>query len=340
MNVGIVGAGLMGTRRANTLQALPGNRLIAVADSSPAKAQALARTHGAEALPHWEDLVRRKEIQIVIVSTPHHLLSPIALAAVKNGKHVLVEKPMGRSPEEVEALVKAGRACGVLIKGGFNHRYHPALQKAWKLCSEGAIGEILFIRGRYGHGGRPGYETEWRCHPQTAGGGELLDQGIHLITLARWFLGEFDQVAGMTTTKFWPIAPMEENAFALLRTRQGQVVSLHASWTQWKNLFSWEIYGTLGSLTVEGLGGSYGTERLIQSRRRPESGPPEETQEFFSGPDLSWNLEWQEFLRAIEGKEQLHGSAEDGLAAIRIAYAIYRADRYNISEKSTQGTKA
>jgi len=328
VNVGIIGAGLIGTRRAQIIQKTSGTTLRAVADLDLTKAQAVTNQYGGQATTQWEEVARHPDIQIVIVATPNHLLSPIAQAAAAEGKHLLVEKPMGRTPEEVQAIVEAAQKHGVLVKGGFNHRYHPAIQKAWKLSSEGAIGEILFIRSRYGHGGRPGYEKEWRCHPETAGGGELLDQGIHLIDLGRWFLGEFEQVTGMTATGHWPILPLEDNAFALLRTKKGQVFSLHSSWTQWKNLFSFEIYGREGSLTIEGLGGSYGMERLLWARRRPAGGAPEEQEEKFPGPDLSWQLEWEEFINAIRTKESFLGTAEDGLAAIRIAHAIYE---YNVS---------
>ncbi len=329
MNVGIVGAGLIGARRAEIIHRTSETTLRAVADIDLAKAQAITHQFGGEATARWEEVAYHPDIQIVIVATPNHLLSQVALAAVEKGKHVLIEKPMGRTPDEVQAVVEAAKKRSVLVKGGFNHRYHPAIQRAWKLASEGAIGTLLFIRSRYGHGGRPGYEQEWRCKPETAGGGELLDQGIHLIDLARWFLGNFEEVRGFTCTGFWPIAPLEDNAFALLRTRQGQVFSLHSSWTQWKNLFSFEIYGREGSLTIEGLGGSYGMERLIWARRRTAAGPPEEKEELFPGPDRSWELEWNEFVNAVLKGGPFLGTGEDGLAAIRTACTIYEASQVN-----------
>ncbi len=325
MNVGIVGAGLIGARRAEIVRKTEGTTLCAVADTDLARAQKVAQEFGGQATARWQELVGNPEIQIVIVATPNHLLSPIALEAVKKGKHVLVEKPMGRTPEEVRAFVLEAKKRKVLVKGGFNHRYHPALRRAKQLASEGAVGTLVFIRSRYGHGGRPGYEKEWRCNPEIAGGGELLDQGIHLIDLGRWFLGDFEKTRGLVGTGFWPISPLEDNAFALLRTEKGQIFSLHSSWTQWKNLFSFEIYGTEGSLTIEGLGGSYGTERLIHSRRRPASGPPEEKEEKFPGPDISWQLEWTEFIGAIQSGGSFSGTGEDGLAAIQTAFDIYRS---------------
>jgi predicted dehydrogenase len=199
--------------------------------------------------------------------------------------------------------------------------------RAHALAESGEIGPLLGIRAAYGHGGRPGYDREWRGNPQLAGGGELLDQGVHLVDLCRWFLGEFTDVTGALATWFWNVSPLEDNGFALLRTKSGQVASLHSSWTQWKNLFRFEVFGRDGYLLVHGLGGSYGTERLTLGRRRPQSGPPDETIWEFTGADSSWEDEWREFSRALaEGRAPL-GDGRDGLAAARVIDAIYASAR-------------
>ena len=171
-------------------------------------------------------------------------------------------------------MADAARRTGALVRIGFNHRYHRALRKAREIFESGALGEMMFIRGRYGHGGRPGYDREWRADPARSGGGELIDQGAHLIDLSRWFLGEFPSVRGRARTYFWDM-PVEDNGFLLLETARGQVAFLHASWTEWKNLFSFEIAGRVGKLEINGLGGSYGTERLTWYQMSPEMGPPE-----------------------------------------------------------------
>src|SRR5205823_5892688 len=128
------------------------------------------------------------------------------------------------------------------------------------MAKDGVIGEIMFLRGRYGHGGRIGYDREWRADPQRAGGGELIDQGVHMIDLARCFLGEFEHVTGHAATYFWDMQ-VDDNAFLLLRTSEDHAAFLHVSCTEWKNLFSLEIYGRGGKLQIDGLGGSYGVER-------------------------------------------------------------------------------
>lgn len=224
-------------------------------------------------------------------------------------------------------MVQAAERHGVRLKTGFNHRHHPAVARAHELAEAGDIGPLLGIRAAYGHGGRPGYDQEWRGDAALAGGGELLDQGVHLVDLCRWFLGDFSSVSGAVATWYWDVEPLEDNGFALLRTSVGQVATLHSSWTQWKNLFRFEIFGRDGYLLIQGLGGSYGPERLVLGRRRPESGPPDETVWEFAGEDRSWELEWTEFSQAIAEDRRPIGDGRDGLAAALLMDAIYASAR-------------
>src|SRR5262245_21335146 len=274
MRVAIVGCGLIGYKRA---RALGECRLVAVADPRLDRARQLAgQFPGCDAGAAWQEIVGRDDVDAVIVSTTNDALAAVTLAAVRHGKHVLVEKPAARDAAELRPVVEAARAAGVTVKVGFNHRFHPALRKAKELFDAGAVGPLMYLRGRYGHGGRLGYDREWRADPAVAGGGELLDQGVHLIDLARWFAGEFTEVSGHVGTFFWDM-PVEDNGFLLLRTAQGQTAWLHASCTEWKNLFCFEVFGRDGKLQIDGLGGSYGTERLSFYRMRPEMGPPDTT---------------------------------------------------------------
>jgi predicted dehydrogenase len=236
----------------------------------------------------WRATVRRDDIDAVFIATTHDQLAPIAAEASAAGKHVLIEKPGARSAGELDAVAEAARRTGALVRIGFNHRYHRAFRRAREIFESGALGEMMFIRGRYGHGGRPGYDREWRAAPALSGGGELIDQGAHLIDLSRWFLGDFPSVRGRARTYFWDM-PVEDNGFLLLETARGQVAFLHASWTEWKNLFSFEIAGRSGKLEISGLGGSYGTERLTWYKMSAEMGPPETTAWEYPMADDSWH---------------------------------------------------
>ena len=321
MNVGIVGCGFIGQKRAANLG---GHRLAGVFDLDQGRAAALAaRVEGCRACSSLEELLGLPGLQAVVVATLHRELGPLALKAVEAGKHVLVEKPGGRRPGELRPAADLAARRGLVVKVGFNHRFHPALLKAREIFDTGALGPMMYVRGRYGHGGRIGYDREWRADPELSGGGELIDQGMHLIDLARVFLGEFSEVSGYLPTLYWDM-PVEDNAFLLLRTPQGQAAWLHATWSEWKNLFCLEICGRQAKLQVDGLGGSYGTERLTYYKMKPEMGPPEVEAWEFPGPDRSWELEFEDFALAVAGGRRPYGDVEDGLRALEVLEKLYR----------------
>jgi predicted dehydrogenase len=320
-NVAIVGCGLIGSKRA---QSLAGSRLAVCCDLDASRADTLAAAHpGAEPVSDWRRAAACPGIDIVVIATTHDMLAAIAAEAARAGKHVLIEKPGARRACELDAVADAARDSGVLVRIGFNHRYHRAFRKAREIFEAGIIGPPLFVRGRYGHGGRPGYEREWRADAAVSGGGEMIDQGMHLIDLARWFLGDFARAYGRTPTLFWDM-PVEDNAFLLLETAAGETAFLHASWTEWKNLFSFEICGRTGKLEISGLGGSYGTERLTLYKMLPEMGPPETTAWEFPRADDSWNAEFADFLEDIRLMRQPRPGIADAQAALRIAEQVYR----------------
>lgn len=322
LRAAIIGCGLIGQKRARSL---PGGRLVACADMVPERAAALAATvEGCVPYGNWRQLLERTTCDVVIVATLHNSLAEITAASIAAGCHVLVEKPAARRVAELEPVIEAAQAGGVLVRVGFNHRYHRALRKARALVDEGAIGELMFIRGRYGHGGRLGYEGEWRADPEISGGGELIDQGPHLIDLARWFLGDFPSVDGFAATFYWNM-PVDDNAFMLLRTAEGKTAFLHVSSSEWKNMFSLEIYGRNGKIDISGLGGSYGTERVTWYRMTPEMGPPETTIWEYLMADDSWSAEFAEFAEDIALKRQPRPGLADASAVLRVIESIYAA---------------
>ncbi|MDP2948664.1 MAG: Gfo/Idh/MocA family oxidoreductase [Chloroflexota bacterium] len=326
MRVGIIGAGLQGRRRAPVLAEFPNTELVVVSAATLESAKRLADRMRCEAAQGWEPVVERQDLDAVIVCTPPHLHARISIAAMRSGKHVLCEKPLTKMVEEAEELVRVARETGQTLKCGFNHRHHPGFQQIRKWFDAGRIGEPIFVRCRYGIGGRLGYEKEWRANPEIVGGGQLMEQGIHAVDLARWFLGGFSQVTAFVETRFWGVEPLEDNAFALYRTAGGAVASIHSSLTQWKNLFSFELYGRDGYVAVEGLGGGYGTERAIFGRRDFTAPFGEEVVEF-RGEDRSWREEWKEFVAAVSERREPLGSGQDGLEALRLVYAAYEAAR-------------
>ena len=326
LRVAIVGCGLIGRKRAG---AMPGGQLVACADPDVRRSTELASTvPGAKAFTDWREMLTKTPCDIVVVATPHHMLAEITAAAIERGCHVLVEKPAARFAVEIEPLCDVARIRGVAVRVGFNHRCHPALRKAYALVQAGDLGELMFLRARYGHGGRIGYDREWRADPNLSGGGELIDQGAHLVDLARWFLGDFVTVEGFAHTYYWDM-PVDDNAFMILRTADDKAAFLHASCTEWKNTFSLEIYGRSGKIDINGLGGSYGIERIALYRMQPQMGPPETTIWEYPMEDDSWAVEFATFTEDIRTKRVVAPDLGDAVAVLRIIEQIYKNSGYD-----------
>jgi len=328
LSFAIVGCGLVGRKRAAALAGVPGASLRFACDLEPARAAELAaKSPGCMAASDFRTVLADPALDAVIVATLNGSLAPIALAAIESGKHVLVEKPGALNAGELRALVEPARAKGLRVRLGYNHRFHPGLAKARELVDSGSVGPLMFLRGRYGHGGRKGYDREWRADPRLSGGGELIDQGVHLIDLASWFLGDFPGVAGHAATYFWDMK-VDDNAFLSLRTASGQTAWLHVSCTEWKNLFSLEIYGRDGKIAVDGLGGSYGPERVVFYRMLPQMGPPEATAWDFPGGDGSWTAETAAFAEDIRLGREPEPGLRVGVRTLEIVETIYRNSGY------------
>lgn len=320
LKVGIIGCGLIGAKRAAVIK---NAKLVACADSDKNRLDNFSKQFACErSYQQWQELIEDANIDMVIVATPHHLLAEITHAAILANKHVFIEKPAARNAQELAPLLPLIEKSKSKVRVGFNHRYHRAFQQAHLLISENAIGDLMYIRARYGHGGRKGYDQEWRANPAISGGGELIDQGVHLIDLSRWFLGEFVKIEGFTPTYFWNM-PVDDNAFMMLRTAKEQMAFLHASCTEWKNLFSFEIYGKTGKLVIEGLGGSYGIEKLYYYKMLPEMGPPETTIWEYPMADNSWELELTEFMQDIMLDRNPNPGLKDAYAALQVVAQLY-----------------
>jgi predicted dehydrogenase len=324
MNVAIIGCGLIGRKRALALPKK--DKLVACFDIDKSIAEKFASDFSCIPFNINHDVLGNVRIDILIVSVVNKFAKDIVLSTRRKRQHILVEKPLGRNVAEARDMVNLAKKEGVILKTGFNHRFHPAVWKAKELVDSKKIGTVFNIRARYGHGGRPGMEKEWRASKDLCGGGELLDQGVHIIDLIRWFGGEINEVYGNVETKFWPLE-VEDNAFAILKTKNNVTASFHVSWTNWKNIFSFEIFGTDGYLRIEGLGGSYGPETLELGIRNPEGGKPDITTFEFDPEDISWKNEWKEFKSAIEEKREPIGSGNDGLRANEVIEAIYESSQ-------------
>jgi predicted dehydrogenase len=327
LRVGVVGCGLMGRKRAEALG--PVDELVGCTDLDHVAAAQLATRHGARACRDLDELLGL-ELDAVIVATSHDQLAPLSLQALSAGAHVLVEKPAGLGTREIDALIEASEAAGRLVKVGFNHRFHPGLARAAAEVHSGAHGELMHLRAHYGHGGRPGYNLEWRAQPERSGGGELVDQGMHLLDLTHWIAGPLPLYSALLRTHFWEGA-VEDNAALILGQgddRAGPWAMLHVAWTEWKNTFSLEIYCRTAKLQVDGLVRSYGTQRLRIYRMKPELGPPELEELQFPDEDTSWTAEWEHFATVLNEGGELCGGLADARYAWRCVEEAYDQGPY------------
>ena len=324
----IIGAGGIGQVWATAIKTVANVRLGVVVDTDLAKAKRLAgQFAGCRALANLEGIKRvNKNISAAIVAVPHAFLAAVSQALLRQGIHVFSEKPGGVNVAEIKATIALAHKKELVYVVGFNHRYHAAFLKARAVIASGQLGRLQFIRARYGFGGRPGYGQEWRFQKKFSGGGELLDQGVHMIDLARSFLGDFVKVQGILGDFFWH-GEVEDNAFALLQTKTGQVASIHVSWSNWKWVHCFEIFGEKGYCIINGLDQRYqGPEQLVVGRRAPLLDKPPTEQVFTFNKELkhsSFARELKDFVQATKAKPMLLSASADALAVLKIVETIY-----------------
>jgi predicted dehydrogenase len=329
LRVGIIGCGRTGAKRAAALT--PGDAVVGCFDALPAAAEQLAREHGATACASAEELLALGP-DVVVVAVTHERLGELTESALEAGTHVLVEKPAGLGSSQIDRLIAAQERSGRRVKVGFNHRFHPGIARAAAELHSGRHGELLHLRARYGHGGRPGYGSEWRAQPERSGGGELTDQGMHLLDLSHWLAGPLPLHSALLRTHFWD-TPVEDNAALILGEagrREGPWAMLHVTWTEWKNMFSLEIYCRTAKLQVDGLVHSYGPQRLRIYTMRPELGPPDLEEIGYTDEDGSWAAEWEHFAGALAAGDDrpLLGDLADARYAWEQVEAAYAGGPY------------
>jgi len=320
MKVGVIGCGLIGRKRVSTLPDFVD--LVGCFDEIAPIAASFATEFKTSNFQSIGELLEVQDLNFVIIATRHDSLHSLAIAALNAGKHVFIEKPGAINHAEFKKVCEVARRNNLKVHVGYNHRYHAALKKAFELSSNGSIGKIMFLRGRYGHGGRLGYEMEWRADKLKSGGGELIDQGTHLIDLSIGFLGELQLDYASTPNYFWNMA-VEDNVFMSLKNNLGNIAFLQASCTEWKNMFSLEVYGQSGKLEISGLGRSYGLETLTFHKMSPEMGPPITETWSFPEPDDSWAMEMGDFLDDLLTGSNKSDNLDSSLEVLRVIGEIY-----------------
>lgn len=324
IRAGIIGMGKMGRIRLSTIGENAGGQVVAATDPDPRRLGDLAdiRVHQTAL-----DLIADPEIAAVFICTPNYLNHKLTIEALNAGKHVFCEKPPAFTAADVEEVIRAEKVSGKKLMYGFNHRHHESIIKARELIDSGVYGRILWMRGRYGKSVAPGFYSSWRAKREYAGGGIMIDQGIHMLDLFVMMAGDFDEVHSFVSNLYWQL-DVEDNVFANFRNKEGVVASLHSTMTQWRHLFSFEIFLEKGSIIINGLltpSGSYGSESMtIAVRSAAPAATWTEQEDLVFEVDNSWSYEVRHFFDAITNDTPIEvGTSSDALKLMRLIDRIY-----------------
>ena len=324
----IVGMGRMGKTRYSAMQSHGGYIITGLCDPN----EALLSSFPENKYTDWKECIDKENPDVVIVCTVNVITPDVVCYALNKGCHVFSEKPPGRNLEDALRIEDTYQVChGTVLKFGFNHRYHNSVIEAKSLIESGLLGNVVAARGVYGKAGNLGNQ-EWRNDIEIAGGGILLDQGIHMLDLLRYIVGDFTEINGFTDKLVWKEAKAEDTAFATLRTKDGKVATLHSSAIQWKHKFDLDIILTDGYIALNGLltsTNSYGEEKITYYKKDLEKksgklgNPIEYTLSF--DEDNSWNIEMEEFYDAICRDIPIeNGTIEDAVKVMRLISAVYK----------------
>ena len=341
LNVGIAGYGVVGKRRRHYIDQHPRLKTTVVCDQDFPKIETMA--DGVRCMSDYRQLLE-ESLDILFVSLPNYMAAEVTIAGLKKGLHVFCEKPPGRDVYDIERVIETERQSPrSVLKYGFNHRYHDSVREALRIVQSGELGRILNVRGIYGKSKIISFSGGWRADRKFAGGGILLDQGIHMVDLIRLFCGDFIDVKSFVSNSYWH-HDVEDNAFALMRNANDQVAMLHSSATQWEHCFHMHIALSEGYLELAGiLSGtkSYGQEKLTVGRRSESDLGALQKETFTYLRDNSWRDEVHDFAKAILNEEKIkYGNSTDALETMKLVYRIYYSDpvwrnAYNIQDPNT-----
>tara|TARA_B110000008_G_scaffold277714_1_gene319667 strand:+ start:4454 stop:5524 length:1071 start_codon:yes stop_codon:yes gene_type:complete len=329
LRVGIAGYGVVGKRRLKCLELNPFVEVVAVCDQVFSSDGSVV--DGYKGYNNHKQLLE-EDLDILIVCLTNDIAPDVTIAALKKGLHVFCEKPPGKNVSDILKVIDIERKMPNLkLMYGFNHRYHYSVIDTLKLVNSGELGKILNMRGVYGKSKLITFnQPDWRTKREVAGGGVLLDQGIHMLDLMRLFGGEFETVHSFVSNDHWGYN-VEDNAYALMKTKSGIVAMLHSSATQWRHRFHLDINLERGSIILGGiLSGtkSYGAETLTVVRSDPENdfGDPIEQLTRYN-KDPSWCAEIDEFINCIvQNKKISNGTSKDALQTMKLVQEIYFSD--------------
>lgn len=342
LRVGIAGYGIVGIRRRKFIDLHPSLTTVAVCDMK-FKGTGKTEDHGAKVYDNYKDLLK-EDLDILFVCLTNDIAPEVTMAGLNKGLHVFCEKPPGKDLQDIHNVIQVEKKHPELkLMYGFNHRYHDSIKKAFEIVKTKELGRIINLRGVYGKSKIISFESDWRTKRAIAGGGILLDQGIHMVDLIRMFVGDFEQIHSFVDNSFWN-HDVEDNAYALMKTKSGVVAFLHSTATQWRHRFNLEISLEKGSIILSGIlsgSKSYGAETITVAYANHEangSGDPLEVTTRYN-EDNSWRDEVNYFADCIvKNKKIEQGSSDEAFKTMELVYRIYCSDKvwkdkYNLTDK-------
>jgi len=325
MNVGIIGMGKMGKIRRESIKKGP-HIVKALYDIDRSKISGLSNT-----LSHYDEMFDIPDLDAIFICTPNFLNKELVIKTLLSGKHAFCEKPPAFSAADVEDIIEIERRTGKVLMYGFNHRHHESIVTLKRLIKSGECGDILWMRGRYGKSSDEGFFDGWRSKKELSGGGILIDQGIHMLDLFLYIADDFHDVHSFISNQYWKDADVEDNVFAIMKNNEsGVTASLHSTMTQWRHLFSLEVFLQRGYFTINGLrtpSGTYGPEILTiaKNRTKPPMATWSEEDSISYDIDNSWDSEVEHFFNCIERKKTVEtGNTSDALKLMRLVDKIYK----------------
>jgi len=327
--VGIIGYGVVGKRRREYIDSNPNMKTHYVSDINFNSDGEF--TDGVHFYNDYKKIFDQ-DVDIIFVSLPNYLSSKVTILGLQNNCHVFCEKPPAKTVSEVKAVIECSQKNPHLkLKYGFNHRYHDSVKKVKGIIDSQKYGKVMSFRGVYGKSSIIPFDTGWRSEKKYAGGGILLDQGIHMLDLVRYFSCDYEEIYSFISNDYWN-HDVEDDAFILMKSNEGQVASLHSTATQWQHRFRLEIILKEGLLELAGIlsgSKSYGSEtlKIVERKHGKSTGNQEEIVYTFL-EDNSWKEEIDEFADCIVNDRLVeNGTSDDALKVMEMIFNIYKVDK-------------
>ena len=318
MNFSVIGLGSFGIKRAQSIKESKNAKLVNVYDlnlETANKASALLNVLNVQ----YQDTLNDKNIDVVCICTPNKFHKDIIIDLINNNKNIFCEKPLAKNLEEAEYIYKKITKSNKILQVGSNHRFFESVKYAKKIVDEGALGEILSFNGRIGHNGER-LKNSWFWKKDISGGGTLLDNGCHLLDLARYFIGDFTSGKGLVSNSYWKNIDVEDTAGGVFTTNTGKMATIFCSWRLMSGYFFFEINGSEGYINVDGRFDTHGGDKIFWSLKSEKNFF---TKDFSDIKPDSYKQEIDSFVFNLKNNKECRPSAKDALEVMKMIDLIY-----------------